>query len=950
MIAKSLAVADENRPHLPLRLLRRSCLENRRRSKTILRLIDRNALPQRPQNISSTRSLRQPLLYSHKTASMVGQTISHYEVLERIGGGGMGEVFKARDTLLNRFVAVKVLYADAGSDTVMRARMLNEARSASALNHPNIVTLYDVIRQENSDILVMEYVPGRTLAGLIAAGPLRLKQVIEIALQVAAGLGAAHRAGLMHRDLKPANILLTAEGVAKIADFGLAKRLSADDSTPNLAVTATIALTEAGQVVGTPAYMSPEQIEGKAIDAKTDIFSFGVVLYEMLSGKTPFARSTLSATLNAVVHEDLPLDGFPRSLARLLDACLQKEAYRRLDTISSARLFLEMARDDATTTSSGAIPALSGPRLRWKPLAIGAGFALLAASAGFLTARFTARAPDQWTPRRLTHLGTVRDPALSPDGKLLVFSSDHAERGNPDIWLQQVDDGATVRLTSEKAVDDHPVFSADGTTVYFHSTRAPAGIYAISVLGGEARPFLPNVTTIQPSPDGKWLAWVAAGTPLKSWLRPVSGGAAREIGASVKGLQVTGWSPDSGTIGLAQGKGAFYSWNVASGTLMDTGLDRELRRLDFAQPRYLSWLRDGRFLFIALHEPTFRLWSVRMPPGSVARNLHPEPMTLSNETDLVADPLGDRVLIGSGAEQYALWTIPGEIDKGIQRGPPQLLIRANESALYSSVDRAQKTLAFTMDTGRHDQVFLQDLATGRRHLVAPSDRYQYDTLISPSGKQVAFRGDAADTEAFVASSAGGEARSIGHIAGRLQNWTPDERYILFTSALTGVVEGGILDPATGKKELVLSETGVSISWLKSSPNGKWLSFVATRSGRSFIGIAPFRGMERIPQQQWTLTETPNYRVSHVFWAPGGRVLYYARSAREGSLDDALWVTDFNPDTGSFVGVPRPFYQFTGDLRFFQTGANTPAALDDRIIFSANESRSDVWLLEPPSQK
>src|SRR5512134_1149022 len=269
-----------------------------------------------------------------------------YEVLGTLGAGGMGEVYRARDTRLGREVALKVLPAERMADEGRRRRFVQEARAASALNHPHIVTIYEVESAEGIDFIAMEYVPGQTLDGLIPQHGMRLGEALGVAIPVADALGAAHSHGIVHRDVKPANVIVTREGVAKVLDFGLAKLVSdeADEAgqTPTTA-TGSRELTRSGAITGTAGYMSPEQATGGKVDARSDVFSFGAVLYEMVTGRRAFAGKTVSETLTAVVRDQPKalrelVPGIPEALERLILRCLRKEAERRFQHMSDLKV------------------------------------------------------------------------------------------------------------------------------------------------------------------------------------------------------------------------------------------------------------------------------------------------------------------------------------------------------------------------------------------------------------------------------------------------------------------------------------------------------------------------------------------------------------------------------------------------------------------------------------
>src|SRR5713101_2598 len=283
---------------------------------------------------------------------MTGRTIGHYRILEQLGAGGMGIVYKALDSHLDRFVAIKVLPPEKVANAERKRRFVQEAKAASALNHPNIITIHDIASENGIDFIAMEYVPGRTLDELINRKGLRLNEALKYAVQIADALAKAHSAGIIHRDLKPANIMVTENGLVKVLDFGLAKL--AETATSEFGETATVRApqgpnTEAGTIVGTTAYMAPEQAEGKKMDARSDIFSFGSVLYEMVTGRRAFHGDSKMSTLSAILKDEprsvsSVAPDVPRDLERIISQCLRKDPERRfqhMDDLKVALLDLE---------------------------------------------------------------------------------------------------------------------------------------------------------------------------------------------------------------------------------------------------------------------------------------------------------------------------------------------------------------------------------------------------------------------------------------------------------------------------------------------------------------------------------------------------------------------------------------------------------------------------------
>ncbi len=294
---------------------------------------------------------------------MIGRIIGHYEVVAKLGEGGMGAVFKAKDTHLDRFIALKVLPHDKMSDPERKRRFTQEAKAASALNHPNIITIYDISSSDGVDYIAMEFVEGRTLEALIAAGPLKVSETLKYARQMADALAAAHAAGILHRDLKPANVMVRDSGLVKVLDFGLAK-LTDDGDSSATDTTRTMSSTRAGQILGTVAYMSPEQAEGKKVDFRSDIFSFGVVLYEMASGIRAFPGDSQASVLAAVLRDDpRPVtetrSDMPIELDQLIARCLRKDPARRVQTMADLKAALEDLPELLTRSSMSTISARS---------------------------------------------------------------------------------------------------------------------------------------------------------------------------------------------------------------------------------------------------------------------------------------------------------------------------------------------------------------------------------------------------------------------------------------------------------------------------------------------------------------------------------------------------------------------------------------------------------------
>ena len=481
---------------------------------------------------------------------MTGRSIGHYEIIAKIGEGGMGAVYKARDTRLNRIVAIKTL---SGTTPERKARFLQEAQAASALNHPNIVTVHDLLRDGGQDYIVMEFVPGKTLDHAIPSHGFRFDEALKIAIQIAAALTRAHEAGIVHRDVKPSNIIVRDDGTVKVLDFGLAKLTepilaSGDDATR----TARPA-TEEGTIIGTVSYMSPEQAEGRPVDPRSDIFSFGSVLFEMLTGRRAFHGSSKLSTLSSILKEDPKPPSqtganVPRDLERVLFRCLRKDAERRYQLMKEVRLALEELKEESDSGHLTGAAAPARPRSRMAVyLSLAATVLAFAGAALWYRSQSAPKPPSELSLRQLTQdAGYTGDPSISPDGKLVAYASDRAGGINLDIWVQQIAAGSQpIQLTKDPADDLAPSFSPDGGQIAFRSRREGGGVFLIPALGGEERVVLRGLyLSVAFSPDGQSIAASRDPFATRLFVVPAAGGTPTQIAPDFYSALVAAWSPD----------------------------------------------------------------------------------------------------------------------------------------------------------------------------------------------------------------------------------------------------------------------------------------------------------------------------------------------------------------------------------------------------------------------
>ena len=447
-----------------------------------------------------------------------GTCLGPYEIISALGAGGMGEVYRARDPRLGRDVAIKVLPAAISADPARLRRFEQEARAAAALNHPNIVTIYSVEQAGDVPFVTMELVEGTTLARLIPRAGLPLARTLPIAIALGDAVAAAHARGIVHRDLKPSNVMVLPDDRVKVLDFGLAKLLHPQPADLGASALATEPITDPGLVVGTLPYMSPEQVQGKSLDHRSDIFSLGVMLYEMTTGQRPFKGDTSALLLSSILKDTPPLASdvdtrVPRDLARIIRHSLAKDPSQRYQTALDLRN--ELAELQQDLSSGSLLASVPQARAGWSTWSIGAAAAVAIAvgsAAMYVVWRSGGASPRPATQEHFTfdqlttETGIRRYPSLSPDGKWVVYEG--YQTGNADIYLQSVGGHNPINLTKD-ALDDNtqPAFSPDGESIAFRSSRQGGGIFVMGRTGESVRRLTDAGFNPAWSPDGTTIVY-----------------------------------------------------------------------------------------------------------------------------------------------------------------------------------------------------------------------------------------------------------------------------------------------------------------------------------------------------------------------------------------------------------------------------------------------------------
>ncbi|MEO8126175.1 MAG: protein kinase [Bryobacteraceae bacterium] len=873
-----------------------------------------------------------------------GTTLSHYRITAKLGAGGMGQVFRASDSRLSRDVAIKILPPT--TDDSLHQRFTLEARAASALNHPNIVAVYDVGTYEETPYIVSELVEGEPLRDLIDRGPVPVRKLLELAAQISDGMAAAHAAGIVHRDLKPENIMITREGRAKILDFGLAKQQTSSSTIAVTDETLAMSHTQPGLIMGTANYMSPEQARGAASDYRSDQFSFGVILYEMVTGKQPFARETTVQTMSAVLADDpppIPPDAkVPAPLRWIIDRCMAKEPQQRYGSTIDLFHDLRNLRDHASEISiQAAPPKVNKPTPTW---VIPALLVAAALAAGYTFSRISIPDATDISTHKFTPIATEAyektNPMWSPDGKSILYAG--ALQNTIQLFVRNLDSAMAVQITHGDSVNRMPFWHPTEARVYFLRN---GDLYAVAIAGGEPELVLPRVTAASISPDGKALVVMRRdpdklqagfveissppGSPPKRYIPPPF------PGTTYFGGTILRFSPDGTKIFfmVRHAKGPPEYWLLPWPNSDGKEAPQRIWKSVGGRIGSFSWWPDSKRAVISL-SPGYEdghLWLADTRRGLV----HAITTGISGETHADLSPDGSRIVYTNVQEDFDIVDVPWNGD------PIRKILNTNRRESSAIWSPSAQQFAYVSDRSGPFEIWLKSTQEGwERPVVRNRDFSDGVNAVatglsfSPDGQRLAYTRYTLEKSAiWISPLSGGTAVPLTQEDGTGQfapSWSPDGNWISFlqiSGASARVVKASV--GGRGAPVPLGDQMGdLDISNPRWSPNGEWIT-VNTKKGFSLIS----------PDGKTTrLLNKEHYQRNA--WAPDSSLIYGMRVAGSETLLCSIDVKTGAETVLRKIGGETHFQDL---IDIGQTFSVDPSGKS--VLMTERHSSDDIWMLE-----
>ena len=893
-----------------------------------------------------------------------GAHVGPYNIIAPLGGGGMGEVYKARDARLGRDVAIKVLPAGYAVDPDRVRRFEQEARAAGGLNHSGILTIHDIGSYDGAPYIVSELLEGDTLRTVLGGATLPVQTIVAYAAQIADALTAAHAKGIVHRDIKPSNIFVTDRGQAKILDFGVAKLTAHAEPVVPVSVADVVpsenTLTRPGVAVGTVAYMSPEQARGESIDARSDLFSLGAVVYEMATGQRAFPKaldwtsppgtSAVNRELYRIVLKSVAVDRNARyQTASELSADLKRLQTRLRPDKRSRRLWL----------AGG--------------LAIAAVLALT-----FVAQREQTTLQAVELTRVTSDSGLTVYPALSRDGEMLAYASDRAG-GILNIWLQQVGTGEPVRVTNGPADDTEPSFSPDGARIAFRSERDAGGVYTVPTSGGVTRRIADGGRRPRFSPDGQWIVYWIGERHLFArnavYIVRSTGGEPRRLASTFFSADDPLWSADgrhilflgaetdkkpvadrydwwvvpidggppvpTGALALLRNKGVFPVWREPADWVGDTVL------FAASTAQYAGILSTG-----AVNQSS--IWSVRLLRDLWRVQGDPQQLTVASGVEAqpsmaLADTSTGRVALANTPGNMEIWTLPVRGNEGEVTGEMKRLTTTVVENTYPSLSVDGNRLVFASDRHRNTDIFALDLRTGTEIALTTTDFNEFSPFLSADNSNVLYydyRPDQKPSFTFwVASAAGGTPRKVcADCDGPLYGWSANAKRVVYGDLPTGKGRVRVRYVDSGRDDVLVEHPKYAIRFPRVSPDERWILFqtVISQTQRQ-IFAAPLGGWRAAPESSWIPITNGRTPDRNAVWSPSGSLVYFL-SERDGFR--CFWAQTLDPTTKRPRGEPFAVQHFHEARRRFSPDDFVGLTLTvgpDKIAFPMRERTGNIWL-------